>query len=219
MQDATEKYLDVLPRVSDFLALKDFSASVAVSKAVQQCAINGDLLYVQPAPVSAMSAAHALVRDSGNCVRTTLGALLSVDLHVRASSGIVLRNSLEPALRALSRVVRLRIFLVGPRLDVLVQALLQCGNSWTNLTHLELVVEEGRYTFPCSRDFLPRQCSLVDIKALFARQPWPQLQRVDVSGLWLCPRCVHWSAGIQNHEVRDDALPRSSFRQTWVYPV
>ena len=78
---------------------------------------------------------------------------------------------------------------------------------------------EGRYTFPCSRDFFPAQCALADIKALFARKPWPQLQRVDVRGVWECPRCVKWSAGLGAQDVSDEALSGSKCSWRWEYPT
>ena len=219
--DCTERYLDVLPRVSEFLDLSEFSASISVNSQVLQCASHGDIMYVQPAAVHAMAAAHSLGSEASeaNVVRITLLSLLNIDLHVRASSGLVLRNSLLHTLRALRRAVRLRIHLVGPRLDVLLQSLLQCGHGWEELTHLELHVEEGRFTFPCSRDILPWQCTLASLKNVFARKPWPCLQRVVLTGSWECPRCVKWSAGLGCEDVQDEVLSRSSLSLVWTFPV
>jgi len=219
--ECTLRYLDVLPRVSDFLDLCDFSSSIAVNSQVLQCASNGDIMYVQPACVQAMAAAHSLSSGDidAHLVRVTLLSLMNIDLHVRASSGLVLQNSLLPALRALPRAVRLRIHLVGPRLDIVLQCLLQCAHGWPDLTHLELHVEEGRYTFPCSRDILPWQCTMSSVKEVFARKPWPCLQRVDLVASWECPRCVKWSAELDGDDVQDDVLSRSALRLAWTFPT
>ena len=218
--DCTNRFLDVLPRVSDYLELPDFTSAIAVNDRVLQSATNGDIPYVQPAAVSAMAAAHSLKSNSDDalCVRVTLLSLINIDLHVRAGSSIVLQHALVHALRALSRAVRLRVKVVGPRLDVLVQALLQCGHGWQDLTHLEIDVEEGRLSFPCSRDLLPWQCSFADTKRLFERKAWPSLQRVVLRGRWECPRCVRWVAGLSSQDLKDDALTRSSCSFQWDFP-
>lgn len=209
----TEHYLNVLPRVADFLALSEFSASIQLNRDTRAASANGDVVYV---PWSEIYVPPR--RDVDQCTPgATMGALLNVEVHMLACSGLVMQDSLLGVLAGLTRAVRLRVYIKGGRLDVLVHALGACGNPWRHLTELEIFVHEVA-SFPCARDPLPYLLTLNDIRAYLGSKPWPALQRASVHAEWTCTKCAQWCAA-QGGELGVLGLEGARWTSQWTFPI
>lgn len=203
------QFLDVLPRVADFLSLPEFSASIQLNHETREASANGEVKYATPVDVFCPP-----LRDVSQCTPgATMGTLLNVNLHVFACSGLIMRSSLLQLLSGLTRVVRLSVHVVGGRLDVLVHALRACGNAWQFLTELDIFINEVQWSFPCARDPLSPLMSIDNVRTFFARKPWPSLQRASIQATCSCPKCMHWFSGSRV------VLEGAKWSGHWKYPI
>lgn len=204
--NSTERFLDALPRVSDFLTLNEFIASSSLNRETHSAVMLGAIPYLAPVVLST-----SLVAEKLHCA----AALAHVDLQVHACSGAVLDGVLKASFERLTQVVKLRIYVLGGRLDLLTLALDECRHGWKYLHTLDIVIDEGPCArcFPCSRDPLPYQVSFDNVQAFFASKPWPALQSVSIRAHWMCKKCTQWSA--RGEEV--DGLEGSRWSAQWKF--
>lgn len=203
---SVDRFLDALPRVSDFLTLNEFIASSSLSRETHSAVMLGAIPYLAPVVLSTSQGADKL-----HCA----AALTHVDLRVHACSGAVLDRVLKASFERLTQVVKLRVQVLGGRLDLVTLALDECLHGWKYLHTLDIVIDEGPCArcFPCSRDPMSYQVSIENVQAFFASKPWPALQSLSVRAHWTCKKCTQWSA----RGAQVDGLEGSRWSAQWKF--